>query len=94
VITEGSDPKALHNFVSVALDGQIMFWDTVVKPNPRKLDIPWASVYSMPLARVVGTGDYCTLQLLLAPAGEPLGFLCTTEVRLTGQREGAPQRRD
>ncbi|KAJ1508418.1 WD repeat-containing protein 63, partial [Coelomomyces lativittatus] len=74
--TENKD-TSISQFVTVGLDGQIMFWDLRYKKDLKSLDQVWRPTFKVSIPSMDGTFDYGLTRLSLALASSR--FWCATE---------------
>jgi len=68
-----------HQFVSIASDGQVLFWDSEMKEN-KAGELVWQPVYRIGLSAIEGGGELGGCQICLPTPDSPsCSFLVTSE---------------
>ena len=67
-------------FVTIAGDGQVLFWDMRVKKDAKRFDVLWNPVHRVTLAKGEGSsGEVGGSHLAIGDAGDGTQFFCATE---------------
>eukprot|EP00698_Gefionella_okellyi_P010813 TRINITY_DN2837_c0_g1_i2.p1 TRINITY_DN2837_c0_g1~~TRINITY_DN2837_c0_g1_i2.p1 ORF type:complete len:688 (-),score=113.97 TRINITY_DN2837_c0_g1_i2:175-2238(-) len=76
-----SESRLVHQFYTTAADGQVLFWDTRLKRDSRKLDIPWSPIYVIPIRHAAGaqTDAFATIHAITQIGSTSTAFIGTTE---------------